>query len=129
MVKQSTPALGDMIDNLHNIRERIRVLNKQVDDLTAQRDVLTLKIIEMLDAMGTDQSRTDKATASITETVVANVDDWDAVNRYISRNKAFYLYERRISSAAYRELLESRKGKPIPGITPFTKRTLSLRTR
>lgn len=129
MAKESTPAMGEIIDRLYYIREDMKALNKELDELKAERDQLTQQAIEMMDAQGTDQTRSDLATASITETVVPQVEDWDKFYNFINRNKAFYLLERRPASAAYRDLLESRKGRAIPGVSSFTKRNISLRTR
>ena len=128
MTKQ-TKAVGALIDQLYTLRADIRELNNTVNTLKQQKDELELKLIEMLDALGTDQSRSDLATATITETVVPNVEDWEAFYRYVSREKAFFLLERRVSSTAYRDTLQARKGRKLPGVESFTKRTLSLRTR
>ena len=125
----ATPSIGALIDDLHSNREKIRKLEKQVSELKEVRDDLELRLIEAMDAQGIMQSRGAHATATITESVKPSVEDWDLVNAYIKRNNAFYLYERRIASAAFRELLERRNGKPIPGIVPFTKRSIGLRSR
>ena len=112
-----------------DIRNEIKAVNKQVDGLKAQKEEMELKLLEMMDAVGTDQSRSSVATATITEVVVPQVTDWDAFWKFIFRNKASYLVERRAASVAFRETLEQRKGRAIPGVSSFTKRTVGIRVR
>jgi len=126
---KKTKALDTMIDDIFDIRNEIKALNKQVDGLKAQKEEMELKLMEMMDAVGTDQSRSSVATATITETVVPQVTDWDAFWKFIMRNKATYLVERRAAAVAFRETLEQRKGRPIPGVSSFTKRSVGIRVR
>jgi hypothetical protein len=121
-------SLGALIDYDCELRERIRVLTKQADDLKTERDQIELQILEMMDAQGVTQTRGAKATASVSESVVAHVKDWDRFWGYIGRTKQFHLLERRPANAAFRELLTQRNGKEIPGAEPFTKRSINLRT-
>jgi hypothetical protein len=78
-----------------------------------------------MDAAGTDISRNSGFSAVLTETVVGDVKDWDAVYEYVKENEAFYLIQRRISNKPFQELLES--GQTVPGIEKFTKRAISIR--
>lgn len=126
---KKTKALDTMIDGIFDIRNEIKALNKTVDGLKAQKEEMELKLMDMMDAVGTDQSRSSVATATITETVVPQVTDWDAFWKYIMRNKATYLVERRAAAVAFRETLEQRKGRPIPGVSSFTKRSVGIRVR
>ena len=127
--KKSTIALDALIDDIFDIRNEIKAMNKQVDELKASKEEKELKLLEMMDAVGTDMSRSDVATATITETVVPQVTDWDAFYKFISRNKAFYMLERRAAAVAFRETLAQRKGRAIPGVSSFTKRSVGIRVR
>ncbi len=127
-VVDATPSIGALIDDLHNNREKIRKLEKQVSELKETRDDLEQRLIEAMEAQGIQQSRGAHATATITESTKPSVEDWDLFYAFIKRNNAFYLLERRPASAAYREMME-RRNKPIPGVTSFTKRSVSLRSR
>jgi hypothetical protein len=130
MTKQKdSAAITKMVDRLLDIRGQITALNKEVEVLKADRDETEGKLIEMMDALGTDQVRNDHATASITERIVPQVEDWDRFSTFIFRNKALYMLERRPAATAYREMLEQRKGRAIPGVTSYTKRTIGLRSR
>lgn len=127
-VPEATPSVGAMIDALHAKREEIRKLTKEVDRLKLERDDLEHQLIETMDAQGVQMSRSEKATASISETLRPLVEDWNSFYDWIHRNKAYYMLERRPAAAAYRELMEQRK-RPIPGVSSFTQRSVLLRTR
>lgn len=123
-------ALGQQIDKLFKLREKITSEQKKVDALKEQRNELEQSIITQMKESGDlEQARSNKATATRTIQVVPHVKDWQKLYRYIIRNKALHLFERRIASAAYRELMESRKGRKLPGVESFSKETLSLRKR
>lgn len=127
-VPDATPSIGALIDDLHSNREKIRKLEKQISELKETRDDLEHRLIEAMDAQGVMQSRGAHATATVTESTKPSVEDWDLFYAFIHRTKAYYLLERRPASAAYRELME-RRNKPIPGVTSFIKRSISLRSR
>lgn len=127
-IEDATPAVGALIDELYEKREKIRKLTKQVDALKLERDELELRLLETMDAQGVSMSRSDLATASVSETVRPVVENWDEFYNWIHRNKAYYMLERRPAAAAYRETMETRK-RPIPGVSKFTQRSVLLRTR
>lgn len=114
--------IGTMIDNLDKIRERKRTLDEQVKDLESQYRELSEQILERLAEQGLPKASGRRATVSRSETLVGQLEDWEALTKYISRTKNYQLFERRISAAAFRELFE-KKGE-VPGIKPFTKVTL-----
>jgi len=125
----TTPALGTLIDNLNSIRERRRELDKKLKAVAEEYKAVEADLLAALDAQGIEQSRGSSATATISENVVPQVEDWEKFHRFLLRNKALYLLERRAAAAAYREMLEQRKGRAIPGVVSFTKRTINLRSR
>ena len=115
-------SIGSMIDNLDKIRDKKRGLDEQVKDLEAQYRELTEKILDRMATENIPKASGRRATVSRSETIVGQLEDWEALTKYISRTKNFQLFERRISAAAFRELFE-KKGE-VPGVKPFTKVTL-----
>lgn len=119
--------LGQDIDELFELREHIRALEEDLKKISAgyekKRDVLLAR----LQVEGLPKASGRKATVSVSELVVADVENWEEFHAYIHRNKAYHLLERRVANAAYRELLASRK-RPVPGVKPYTKHTLKLLT-
>lgn len=125
----SEKLLGNLIDDAHKKREAIRALELQVNDLKAEQKEMHEQIITLLGQQDIDQSRGKKATATVTKAVVPHVKNWDSFHRYIKKNNAFYLLERRAAVVAYRDTLEVRRNRPIPGVESVEKITLSLRSR
>jgi len=125
----ATPSLGAQIDALHTVRDAMRALNNDLKILQEEKSVLEAGLLATMDAQGIEQSRGASATATVSKTTVPNVNDWEAFYNFIKVNDAFYLLDRRASAPSYRELLESRDGVPVPGVEPFERTTISLRTR
>ena len=124
--KTRPPALGSMIDKIWAVREEKRRLEEQAKEASERISELEAQLFEQLEAQGLDKATGSKASVSITTSVVADVQDWDAVWPYIAKTKAWHLVQRRLSDPAYRELLDM--GKKVPGVQPFTKRKLNVRT-
>lgn len=118
--------LGALIDALDDAREVKRDLAAKVKEAEAVYNELVAEIIAKMDAEDTRKGEGKKASASISETVVADIEDFDALTKYVKRTGHFHLFQRRVSDPAFRELLEQ-KGA-VPGLKPFTKRTLNLRS-
>jgi len=125
-VKAKAPSTGALIDQFWAAREEKRRLETQVKEVEATLKSLEEQLTEHLDAEGLEKATGSKATVSISSAVVADVQDWDAFWPYIARNKFWHLVQRRVSDPAYRELLD--QGKKVPGVLPFTKRKLNLRS-
>lgn len=123
--------LGGKIDRMYDLREKKRLLDKQIADIEAEFDALKDGLIEQLDAQGVVGSRGARATVSISKVVVPVVKDWDKAIAYIRKNGFEHLFERRISSTAFREVLEQIGEKKIlkeTGMEPFTKTNVNLKT-
>ena len=117
--------LDEKIDQMFMLRETKRGLEKQVKEVDAQLKDCTTWLVKKLEEVGTTTARGSYASATIAETTVPAIDDWGLVQKYIMDNDALYLVHKRISSGAWKELLDT--GEIVPGITPFTSKTISLR--
>lgn len=124
--KPRAKPLGTAIDAIWDKREKLRELGAQVKALEGEIKDQELELIERLEKEGLDSARGTKATISVTKPIVANVTDWEKFWAYIHKNKITHLLQRRVSDPAYRELLEM--GKKVPGVEPFTKTNLSVRS-
>jgi len=114
----------DAVGQLKAIKEQIKDLNDQLNDLKRAKTNLEENIINDMQLDKVSLARTDFGTVSITETDVASVKDWPTFEKYIYENKALYLLQRRPADVAYRDEIAS-KGH-IPGVETFTKVNLSL---
>ena len=124
--KARPATLGALIDAIHLEREKKRLVEEDVKKISERIAELEEQIMAQLDEQGLTQSRGSKASVSVTSSVVADVQDWDSFWPYVAKNKFWHLIQRRVSDPSYRELLE--QGKKIPGVQPFTKRKLNLRS-
>lgn len=121
-----------------------RPLDLIVADLRAQREVvegIEAELREAKNALGETEDEllsqmreqgvtrvsSQGLTVSITESIVPQIKDWPAFERYVLRHKATHLLERRVHTTAWREELLSRQDTPIPGIEPYTRIRLSVR--
>lgn len=120
-----TERLDDLIDEMVRIRDQKRVREEQIKELNKQLSDLQSRFIQSAKAAGTEYARGSLGSATIVETVVPQIDDWEAVAEWIKEHDALYLLHRRVSSVAWKELQDM--GKTIPGIEPFTKISVSLR--
>ena len=125
-VKTRAPSVGAIIDQIWATREEKRRLEAQVKEVSLKIEEQESQLMERLEKEGLDKATGTKASVSVGTSVVADVQDWDAFWAYIFKNKYSHLLQRRVSEPAYRELLDA--GKKVPGVLPFTKRKLNIRT-
>ena len=110
---------------LAEVRDERRRIGERDKELVEKWRSLEMELIVRFEEQGMKKASTEVGTASITETVVPQVVDWDAVYEHIKDTGDFYLLQKRPAAAAFRELQES--GVEIPGMEPYTKKTISLR--
>jgi hypothetical protein len=120
--------LGDKIDQLELLRSRMREYQSLIKEIEEQKNLLEADVIAELELLGIDKATGAKASVALTKPLVPTVKDWDKFHSYILRSKAFHLLERRAAVAAWREEVESRDGKAIPGVESFEKKVLNLRS-
>lgn len=130
VVKKTTtskPAsTGALIDQLWAAREEKRKIEATLKETEEAIKDIEEQVMERLGSEGLEKATGSKATVSVTTSVVADVQDWDKLWPYITKNKFWHLVQRRVSDPSYRELLDM--GKKVPGVQPFTKRKLNLRS-
>ena len=118
--------IGSRIDALNQLREDKRALEEKIKVIEGSYHELEEALMEDLKTQGMDKATGKKASVSVSSTVVGNLVDDKAFFAYVKRTGYFHLLQRRLSDPAIRELLES-KGS-IPGVEPFVKKRLNLRT-
>lgn len=127
ITKRTKPvSVGLLIDKMWDLREQKRGHDAASKAISEEIEAVESQLLQVMDSDGVVKSTGKKASAGITEAIRPNVIDWDAFYTYIGKNKYWHLLERRPSVTGCRELLE-KKGK-VPGVEPFTKRTINLRT-
>ena len=121
--------LGELIDNMWALREERTAAEAVVDGIKAKIAAVEAQIDERMEAEGMTKATGAKATVSFTFTTIADVqgdEGWTKLYAYIKKTGYWHLLHRRVTDAAYKELLEA--GKKVPGVEPFTKKRINLRT-
>jgi len=98
----------------------------EIDQIKANMTKLEAFLKAKLDADGLTSFKTEYGTAFLTTTDFANVEDWDAVLRFIREEEAFDMLEKRISKTAVRGYIEATKEVP-PGVKYGTKLDINIR--
>jgi hypothetical protein len=125
-VRARPATVGALIDQLWATREVKRDIESQLKEVETRITELNTELMERMEQEGLDKASGTKATISVSTNTVAAVEDWDEFWKYILKNKYTHLLQRRVSDPAYRELLEA--GKKVPGVQPFVKRSLNVRS-
>jgi hypothetical protein len=116
--------IGGCVDQLYKLRaERLKV-QKKAEELGSNETALRDHILNTFSKDNIEGAKGKLATAGISRRTVANVEDWDQLYKYVLKNKAFDLLQRRVNDSAYRERLE--QNEVVPGLKPFQVVTLSL---
>jgi len=118
--------LGKAIDDLWKLREDKRAKEAEIKLIEEKIAAAEAIVFSQLDAQDVDASKGKAASVSISEVTSFSIGDFDLFVKYVVKTKYFHLFQRRVSDVAARELFES-KGT-VPGLTPFTKRKLNLRS-
>lgn len=122
-----TVKLGELGDALYAKKQEIAAANEVVKRLDAEAREIEDELLIRMQDVGTDIVRGSAATISISENIRPQLQDWDAFAAFVQRKKALHLFERRISTTAYREIKEALGNKPVPGVTEFTQLRLNVR--
>lgn len=108
-----------------DMREDKRKLESEAKEIGARLDEIKQLLYAKLDEQGIDRIAVDGITISKSDQDVPTVKDWDAVNQWITEHEALYMYQKRISAAAYKELLA--EGVEVPGVETYVKRDINIR--
>lgn len=130
---EDRPVISALTEELIEVRKKLRALSLEEKELKREKEELSLRLIQAMDAVGTTGARALGHSLSIQEAVVPQMTDYDTFCEWFIENiqerpELVSIFERRLSAPVFRELLEEREGEDIPGLFGFTRRTLSLRS-
>lgn len=108
------PTLGELLTAVveaDNVASGIRAQLTEADrTLREAEEALLLAMQEQ----GVDRVRNDFLTVTLAPKSRPHVIDWELFYQMVKKHPQ--LLERRVSAKPFAELLESRKGRPIPGV-------------
>lgn len=122
-------SLGQEVDKLDKLRQARQKKNKEFEEAKAAEKEQEQYVMEMLKSQRLDKASGKAITAGITKSEVTRVQDWQKVEQFAKRNNALYIFQRRLSEPSVRELVQNRKGKPLPGTEMVEIEKLSVTSR
>ena len=140
-VKAPALPIGTLIDKFWQLREQKKQHEAAAEAVSKEMAILEEQLVEQMGKDGLDKASGKKATVSFSYSVVADVqgdEGWNKFYAFIKKHNYFHLLHRRVTDAAYKELLTSINGggevdllkakKQIPGVMPFIRKRVNLRT-
>lgn len=119
--------MGGAIDMLFKVREARKAAQTKVDAEKAQEGLIEFLIFERFGKSDLEGARGREAQCSIKRVDTYGIEDFDKVWDYAKKNDAPDLFRRQLVVEACRERYSA--GKTIPGVSIFTKVSLSLTRR
>lgn len=116
--------LGACIDLAYNLRKERLAAEKTVAEMKAAEENIRNHLFATFGEEGLEGAKGSIATASVSEELKPQVDDWDQVYAYIVEKEAWDLLEKRMSRVAFRDRFEA--GEYVPGTQAFNHKKLSL---
>lgn len=108
--------MGDLSRKLFDLKSKKAELNKEVKGLNPLIEELEKELLTKMREEGLPSISNDLGTVYISPQVVPTVINWDMFYEYVGRTNSFHLLERRLTTTAYREMIEN--GEEVPGVDP-----------
>ena len=121
----TTENLGSLIDRYYEMRTKRIEAAREVDKMKRQELEIKQQIMVEMDTNGLGKVTGQVATAGITTNIVPEVEDWEAVHKYIREHDRFDLLQKRLSVVAWRDMVLD-GGELVPGTLVNEVRDLSL---
>ena len=124
------PTIGSLADKMWDLKQRKKTEDAIVKATAKEIEELEEVILGMLDSQDTRKGEGKKASISLSSSIQSTTEDWQAFMEFVAAGKRndkkayLHLVQKRVSVEAYRELLGL--GVNVPGLKPFTKRTLNV---
>jgi hypothetical protein len=117
--------MHDLIAELGRLKEEKRRHEFNAKKVGKQIELQERRLIDEMDAQKITEQKSAAGKVTLSEAVYPQVQDWDAVYKFIHDNEYFHCLEKRFAVLAYREFLG--QGKTVPGVVPHTKRKVSFK--
>ena len=118
--------IGTLIDAIQAARVRKALLEKEAEKYATDIRNLEFVIIKTLGDLKLERATHNGVTVTPKQETFPHVEDWARFQAYILETGYLHLLEKRPTVLAYREMLEL--GRQVPGVVPFVKTKLSVRT-
>jgi len=103
---------------------KITRLNNESKEESKVKADYEARLLATMDAIGTTTLKNEWGNFRKSVNTLPVAKDWEAIYEYVKENDAFYLLFKRLSSTAYKEMLEA--GEVLPGAESYEKETISI---
>lgn len=117
-------SLAACADMLYTTRQERLDVQKKVDEFKEREELLRTHIINTLPKSEASGISGKIANAKIVTKDVPRVEDWDAFYKYVHKNQAYELLQRRLNDAGIQERWDD--DKTVPGVGKFTTVSVSV---
>jgi len=118
--------IGTLIDRLGKADAAVKIANAELDKKKAARTKAEKEIFARFKKQTIDGATGKSYSVTLRRSTNASLRNWQKLAKFVYRNKALDLFQRRISKQAWEDRLATRKGKPIPGIDTYEVVKISL---
>lgn len=129
--KRTDPKLGERIDEIYRLEQKIRGLEaNHALKVAALKSLVAARTDEVLAGFSEEEiaGATGKlATAERRRSAVPSLKDWAVFTAWVKKTGSFDLLERRVAKTAWRDRLDA--GVKVPGVETFNRVYLSVRKR
>jgi len=117
--------IKEQINQLERIRGAITSIEAKLKKLKEKRDDMQWTVMNRMEREGIERTGTETSNVFISTEFVPTVQDWDKLLTWIKETDNWYIFQRRISATAWRELCKTED--KIPGVEPFEQKKLNMR--
>jgi hypothetical protein len=127
-MKTKTPlSLGKQIDDLYDLDQQIDQAQADLRSLNQLRKKKETKLLNSFEKDDIDGAKGRMGTAHITRGRHPKIKNLKEFIKYVRMNKAYELFQNRISTKAYFDRLE--EGEAVPGVEIYNSFRVSIRKR
>ena len=126
---EETPSADTLAKVYVKIREKRLKLEKEVEGLKEQQDLISQQMLEICKAQGATTIRTEHGTISKRTNKRYWTGDWESFCDFVKEHDAFSLLQQRINNTNMEQFLEENPDVLPQGLNVDSKYTVSVRRK
>ena len=118
--------LGTLIDRLKKADDEVKKHNAELEKAKKKRTKIENEIMDRFSNQQIDGASGKLARVKLRDVTQPSLKDWKKLAAFVYRYKALDLFQRRLAKTAWEDRVKARKGRPVPGITAYKAKKISL---
>lgn len=127
-VKKAPATLGDIVNELVDIKDQKAALSQQEKALNERKEALEADLLVLMQEQGAAEVTVAGKRVSFKMKPRPKIVDGAALWKYLKKLDRYDLYYARLKTAEYEELYHLNKDKPLPGTEVVTEPEISIRS-